>query len=53
MNIINKLSKFITNIFINNKKCKHINKKELYRDYQERYVLYECLDCKEKIYEDM
>jgi hypothetical protein len=34
-------------------KCKHINKKEIYRDYPDAYIEYECLDCGERIFEDM
>jgi hypothetical protein len=34
-------------------KCKHSNKKEVYRDYPDAYIEYDCLDCKEKIFEDM
>lgn len=34
-------------------KCKHFNKKEVYRDYPDAYIEYECLDCGERIFEDM
>lgn len=34
-------------------KCKHLNKKEVYRDYPDAYIEYECLDCGEVIFEDM
>ena len=35
------------------KKCKHLNKKEVYRDYPDAYIEYKCLDCGERIFEDM
>ena len=34
-------------------KCKHLNKKEVYRDYPDAYIEYQCLDCVERIFEDM
>ena len=34
-------------------KCKHLNKKEIYRDYPDAYIEDECLDCGERIFEDM
>ena len=35
------------------KKCKHLNTKELYRDYPDAYIEYKCLDCNERIFKDM
>ena len=33
--------------------CKHLNKKEVYRDYPDAYIELECLECGEMIYDDM
>ena len=33
--------------------CEHVNKKEVYRDYPDAYIEYECLDCGERLFDDM
>ena len=33
--------------------CEHINKKEIFRYYTDAYIEYDCLDCGEKIFEDI
>lgn len=33
--------------------CKHLNQKEVYRDYPDAYIESECLECGEMIYDDM
>lgn len=38
---------------ITSNKCKHLNKKEVWREYPDAYIELECLDCGETIYEDM
>jgi hypothetical protein len=58
MKILNKLSeckKWIIRIFSGStsKGCKHLHTKETWRDYPDAYIEFECLDCGEKIYEDM
>jgi len=35
------------------KKCKHKNKKEIYIDYPDAYIEYECVDCKHRLFEDL
>lgn len=35
------------------RKCKHLNKKEMFRDYPDGYIQYKCLDCGEEIFVDM
>ena len=48
------LSKIRQWFFVNTYgKCKHLNKKEVYRDYPDAYIEYQCLDCVERIFEDM
>jgi len=34
-------------------KCKHLNKKGIYKNYPDAYIEYECLDCGEIIFEHM
>ncbi len=35
------------------KRCKHLNTEFVYRDFAESYIEYKCLDCGEKIFEDL
>ena len=35
------------------RKCKHANKVEVYRDYQDAYIKYFCLGCGTTFYEDL
>jgi len=52
---LKKLKTLILNIVSGStsNKCKHLNKKEVWRDYPDAYIEYECLDCGEIIYDDM
>ena len=36
-----------------NTSCKHLNKKEVWREYPDAYLEFKCLDCGERIFEDM
>jgi hypothetical protein len=49
------LSKIRQWFFVNtwHGKCQHLNKKEVYRDYSDAYIEYECFDCAERIFENM
>lgn len=64
--ILEMIDNFLEHIVIGNKndllphvnnstyeKCNHLNKKEIYRDYPDGYIRYECLECGERIYKDM
>jgi|GEM_PF-6022753 len=53
--LLKKLKTWILHIVsgITSNKCKHLNKKEVYRDYPDAYIEYECLDCSKRIYDDM
>ena len=57
MKILNKLAKckqwIIRIVSGSTSKCKHFNTKETWRDYPDAYIEFECLDCGEKIWEDM
>ena len=58
MKILNKLAEYKQWIIrivsgSTSKKCKHLHTKETCRDYPDAYIEFECLDCGEKIYEDM
>lgn len=58
MKITNKLAEFKQWIIrivsgSTSNKCKHLNKKEVWREYPDAYIEYECLDCGERIFEDM
>lgn len=43
--------KFLKSLFT--KKCKHINSKMVFVDWQERCTKYHCLDCNETFYTDL
>lgn len=35
------------------RKCKHLNKKEVFRYYPDSYIIFKCMDCGEEIYEEL
>lgn len=34
-------------------KCKHLNKKEVFRYYPDAYIEFKCLDCGAEVFKDM
>lgn len=54
--MVKNILKYLTLCFLritHTKKCKHMNKKEIWRDHPDAYIEYECLDCGERIFIDM